>query len=153
MTVYCMDTDVLIDAVKVYPRDVFSRLWQMIEQWGQNGLVVAPSEVLLELSVVDDDASAWAKANKHIFKPPHEAVQVAVKEVLARFPALVPPDASRPFADPWVVAQAMAEGAVVVSKERPAAANGKPKVPNVCEAFGVRCIKLLGMLRDMNLGY
>jgi hypothetical protein len=153
MTRYCMDTSVLIDAVKLYPKDVFSRLWATLEEWGRAGRVLSPDEVMRELAASEDEASAWATENKHIFRPPLEGVQVAAKEVLARYPELVPEDASRAYADPWVVAQARVDEATVVSSEKLARPGGRAKIPDVCAAFDIPCMKLLDMFRVMDLGY
>jgi len=154
MRPFCLDTDVFIDATKLYPRDVFSRLWQTLEAWARGGRIIAPEEVLRELQKVDDDTSEWAREHAHLFRPPDERVQQALASILKRLPELVRADDPTPAADAWVVAQAKADDAVVVTKENPARGPGaRPKIPDVCREFGVGCVKLLDLLREMDLGY
>ena len=155
MSRFCLDTDVLIDASNLYPKDVLTRFWQTLEERGAEGRVFSPKEVLEELLRVEDEdeAAQWARQHKAFFRPPEESVQQAVKEVLKRFPHLVPVDASTPFADPWVVGEAMAGNAAVVTKERFTLPPKRPRIPNVCQEMGVCCIRLLDVLRFMNLGY
>ena len=51
-------------------------------------------------------------------------------------------------ADPWVIAQALCDGSTVVTHESHAGPGSKKvKIPNVCEAFGVRYIKIYDLLR------
>lgn len=154
MSTFCLDADAFINLAKLYPRDPFSRVWDKLEEWVGEGHVISPEEVLEELRQVDDEASEWAVQHKQqLFKPPEEAVQNAVSEVLAKFPGLVRDTQGPPFADPWVVAQAKVAGAVVVANENPAKPGAYPKIPDVCQEFDVPCVKVLDFLRAMDLGY
>jgi predicted nucleic acid-binding protein len=154
MSTFCLDTDVFIDATKIYPRDVFRRVWETLETWADEDRIIAPEEVLGELERVDDDTSQWARRHKHIFKARDETVQTALAGILERFPGIVRPDDPFPSADAWVVAQAKARDAIVVTKENPSRGpGGAPKIPDVCRELGVPCMKLLDLIREMNLGY
>ncbi len=62
---------------------------------------------------------------------------------------------NRSLADPWVIAHAMTENAVVVTKEeKETAANSKRiKIPNVCETMGIRCINDFEMIGELGVRF
>jgi hypothetical protein len=153
VSAFSLDTDVLIDAAKLYPRDPFTRFWDTLEQWGSGGRIFASEEVFEEVSRVDDEVFEWAKGHKHIFRPPIEGVQNAVRRILEKFPDFAAADAGMHYADPWVIAQAIVHAAAVVAKERPAQPGARPKIPDVCQEFKVTCVSLLDLMREMKLGY
>jgi hypothetical protein len=51
-------------------------------------------------------------------------------------------------ADPVVVAMAAAHGIPVVTYETLAKQNAAPKIPNVCNAMGIKCVSLVDVLRS-----
>ena len=61
-------------------------------------------------------------------------------------------------ADPWIVAFAIARGCTVITFEQPNTSLGtsqtsKPKIPDVCSAFGVNCINLFQFLDIRNFSF
>ena len=53
--------------------------------------------------------------------------------------------------DPWLIAHASIGGYVIVSNERrrgPNVSNAKTGVPNVADAYGVRCLNFNDLARD-----
>jgi hypothetical protein len=65
-TLHCVDTCSFI-TMKHYPRDLFDPLWSFIEELIGTGRLLAPNEVLRELSKRDDDIFKWAKTQKNAF--------------------------------------------------------------------------------------
>lgn len=55
------------------------------------------------------------------------------------------------MADAWVIAHAMAEGATVVTKE--GFAPRRVKIPDVCNALGVRCVDDFTFLREVGVRF
>lgn len=82
-----------------------------------------------------------------MFIPLDEPIQVATSEVLGRFARLVGEAANRTQADPFVIATAKVRGLTVITEES-RGSDGKPRIPLVCEAFGVPCINALTFLRQ-----
>lgn len=82
-----------------------------------------------------------------MFVPIDEATQIALKEVLARFPAIMKNSHKRNAADPWVVALAKVRSLTVVTTEGPISGESNPKIPLVCEAFGVKSMNLIDFSR------
>jgi hypothetical protein len=55
-------------------------------------------------------------------------------------------------ADPWIIAHAIADGGTVVSQETDKRPNAnRVRIPDVCQHFGVPCIKVWDMLRNLNV--
>lgn len=57
-------------------------------------------------------------------------------------------------ADPWIIAHAMCDGGIVVSHESRLDKSAlRPKIPNVCHAFGIGCIGLPAMLKALKFRF
>lgn len=149
MTKYCFDTSALLDAWnRNYPPDVFPQLWATLEDSIKSGTVVAPEEVRLELSKKDDALYKWAKTQRMLFVDLDDGQQHSVSAILSKFPRLVDTRRGRSGADPFVVALAYVNGAVVVTGENDDGTLEKPKIPTVCTALGVRSITVLDFIRE-----
>ena len=133
---YCFDTSVLITAWRRnYPRDVFSTLWENLEEMIEHGEIVAPWEVRVELESKDDEILAWARERDYMFIPVDEDIQVRVATILSLFPGLLDTKLNRSGADPFVIALAQARNLTVVTYERKSNNREKPKIPDVCEGL------------------
>lgn len=114
-----------------------------------DGELVAPDEVLRELKKKEGDAlHEWAKRNGSMFQSLDANVQRATTEILTVFPRLVDSRRDRSMADPFVIGLAKVEACTVVTGEKSAGTNERPRIPNVCTALSTRCIRLLDMMRD-----
>src|ERR1035438_6830555 len=80
---YCIDTSALVDGwIRYYPPDVFPPLWTKLEDMIHAKQLIAPDEVLKELSKKEDDLHTWAKKNDALFLPLDSKLQAATQEVL-----------------------------------------------------------------------
>ena len=88
---------------------------------------------------------------KGVVVPIDEEIQTTVLQLLADYPRLVDTHRNRSQADPFVIATAerLGQGAVVVTGEKPRGKLDTPKIPDVCEVRGLRCITFLDMLREL----
>jgi hypothetical protein len=149
-TIYCIDTSALLHGWRRdYPPDVFSNVWNRLSEFADNGFLIAPEEVLLELKRGGDDIYQWARSHRNMFLPPDPNVQREVTKIVNRWPNFVP-DCSHDgvWADPYVIAIAVTRQATVVTGEKLAGTNARsPKIPNICEALHVPWLDLLGLLR------
>jgi predicted nuclease of predicted toxin-antitoxin system len=147
--VYVIDTSALLDGwVRYYPPDIFPSLWLHLEEMIRSEELLSPDEVLLELGQKDDEIHKWAKANSAMFVPLDENIQNATQEILSQFPRLVGAMKDRNRADPFVIALAKIKEAIVVTGERSSGTRDRPRIPNVCDHFGISHRTLLQLIRD-----
>lgn len=150
---HCIDTSALLEAwVRRYPPDVFPGLWAHIESLAATEKLRAPDEVLRELQTKDDGLAKWAKQRDGLFAPLEPAVMAAVREVLAAFPRLVGTLKQRNRADAFVIALAKVDGLTVVTEERGGTPD-RPRIPLICDHFGVLCINTLEFIRETGLTF
>lgn len=146
---YSVDTSALMDGwVRYYPKDVFPRIWDAIDELIDQEILIASSEVLRELEKQEDDLTAWALDRKHMFVPIDDDIQVAVTEILRDFPRLVDTRRDRSSGDPWVIALARVRNCSVLTGERSTTQLDKPNIPDVCVALGIRYVNMLQLFRD-----
>lgn len=146
---YVIDTSALLDGwVRYYPPDVFPSLWSHLEEMITSGELLSPDEVLSELSQKDDAVHKWAKTNGAMFVALDEEIQEATAEILAEFPRLVGAMKDRNRADPFVIALAKTKQAVVVTGEKSAGTRDRPRIPTVCNHFGISHCTLLELIRE-----
>jgi len=143
---YCMDTSALIDLKKLYPHNIFPSLWENFEKLISQGRLITPREVLNELQSFidkDDELLRLAKKHKKMFKDLDNEQQQHVRNILQSFPRLIDEEKTTPDADPFIIALAMTENTTVITSEKPANPGARPKIPNVCEKYNVKCISLV----------
>lgn len=139
--------------VRHYPPDVFPTLWIKLDEVINAGDIVSTEEVYVELAKKSDELHAWIKDRKHILVPLSEDIQQLVTNVLAEYPRLVDTLRNRSMADPFVIGTAMGLDAIVVTGEVLTGKMDKPRIPDVCEAKGIRWINFLQMIRELELTF
>jgi predicted nucleic acid-binding protein len=148
--IFCVDTSAWLDGwVRDYPQDVFPSLWEKLSECVGSGTLRCSEEVYVEIEKKEDGLHDWLKARKDVIVPIDEEIQRIVLELLARHPRLVDTHRSRSQADPFVIATAERLQAVVVTGEKPRGKLDIPKIPDVCQDRGIRCIGFLEMLREL----
>lgn len=150
---YVIDTCSLTALRRVYPIDVFPSVWSKLDDLVASRSLMSAEDVLEEIKVQDDELSEWASANEHIFYPLDHAVQNIARDILESHPNIIDFKKTKAGsgADPFVIATAIHLSCVVVTEEDPSGGPHKSKIPDVCRAKGVGCIKVLEMLRKTGL--
>ena len=141
---YSFDTSALINGRRdIFKPPTFEPIWDEIGNMIARGRVLAVDEVKRELKRKDDDVSLWASNQAGLFVPLEHDIQQATKHVLAACPRLMAQHgANRNSADPFVVGLALAREGTVVTEENPANSERRPRIPDACQAVGVRCLTL-----------
>jgi len=143
----------------LYPQDIFPSLWRNLETLINKGSLISPCEVLEELRKKDDELLKWALVHKSMFKDLDADQLEKVRNILRRFPGLVDFQKATLDADPFIIALVMREEQqrtlwdehrIVTSEEKPANPGARPKIPDVCESYGVECISLMRFFRKEN---
>lgn len=147
---YSVDTSSLINGFRLhYPYESFPRLWNNdLPSLVASGELRATEEVRIELNRQDDELVQWIDDySDELFVEVDEAIQHEVIAILQCFPALIHAGRGRSGADPFVIGLAKVNGCTVVTEE----GNGStrhPKIPDVCNALGIRCIRLIELIRE-----
>lgn len=158
-TVYCIDTSALVDAWRPYPRDLFA-VWDQLERLVREGRLIAPSKVLTELQRKSDALLRWAQKHRRMFKRLDGEQLRLCAEICRLFPRLVDTSKAMEDAEPYVVALAVENTRkrsgetlferheyVVVTQERLSRPGERPRIPNVCQHYGLRWVNLFDMFR------
>lgn len=154
---YCIDTNVVVSFLRGtddehYGADVFAPQWALIERLILGGVIVAPRRVERELSNWEKTIQAmgpWLRGRRHMFRDvATEAQLLSAKRIVGRYP--VYGESVNYLGDLEVMTLAAALGLAVITLERKAAGTPsmkRPKIPDVCEEFGIDCVSVAGFLR------
>jgi hypothetical protein len=145
--VFCFDTSAFITMKNYYPLNTFVTLWTNLENMISQKTVVSPQEVFIELEKIDDELLGWVRKNSEVF---HELDQEQISfatEIIRDFPKLIDPNKDTSEADPFVIALAKKESAIVVTQESLSRQN---KIPDVCRQKNIQCIPLLQFFNMQN---
>lgn len=156
---YCLDTNVLIQAwQKYYSPKYCSDYWNLLNQLGEKNRIFLPKMVFDEITKTEDDLSKWLKMSKIPIHEITDSVTKCLNSIFIKNPIhqyLVDNTKARSLADPWVIAHAMDENAVVVTKEEKVTApnSKKIKIPNVCENMGIPYINDFQFIQELNIQF
>ena len=147
---YSFDTSALIDGLeRYYPEASFPALWIKVDDLVAERRLLISEEVWEEVQQRDAVVKAWCEPRKdNIIVPTDADVASQVQVVLKGHERLVMEMRGRNRADPFVIAVAQLRGAVVVTGEGPDGTASRPKIPYICDRLGVRCIRLLEVIRE-----
>lgn len=156
---YCLDANVLIQAwQKYYSPKICPSYWDLLDYFGSQKIVFIPEIVYDEIIRTEDDLSEWLKSSKISIQKIDEHVTRCLKEIYSADPNhryLVDNTKARSLADPWVIAHALKENAVVVTKEEKVTAlnSTKIKIPNVCEKMNVSWINDFQLIEELGIRF
>ena len=151
---YCLDTNVFIEGNKYYSMDLCPTYWEILDQLAQRDRLFATIEVKKEIAQHDDVLAEWIKPRPYLFKDVTTEVQKYLRQIMAHYSRLVDSTRKRSIADPWVIAHAMAERAIVVTKEMPAGLNARRiKIPDVCTALNIPWIDDFRFAREIGIRF
>lgn len=153
---YSIDTNVILsflrdDEAEHYPADVFQPQWKFLEAAMKDGRVVAARRVETELAKWHKTIPAmprWLADHRYLFCDIETDEQLRVaKQIVNAYPAYGRDN--NYLGDLEVMTLAAARKLTVISLELKAPQHSakRPKIPNVCEAFGIDCVGLAGFLR------
>ena len=154
MKMFSLDTNVLIEAWNTrYPIDLMPDFWVALDEMARTGQISASDEVLRELEKIDDELYKWARGHLHLFTAPSADVQQHLRRIMKDHPRLVDTKKGRSQADPFVIAHAAALQGAVVTEEISTVGSKSPKIPDVCRAYGIECIRLVEFMRQVKLRF
>lgn len=152
---YIIDTSSLVKLNRENPLDVYPSVWQKLESLITADRLIAPKEVLNEISQNDDQLTKWIKKQKKMFKEPTQKQIESVQQILKDHPALI--DVDRKFdADPWVIALAVEMATstqqtlfqikrIVITEEK--LRGDRENIPFVSSKLSIEAIDIITMFR------
>ena len=153
---YCLDANVFIQAKNgPYGLDFHPSFWKFMAVQVDAEVICSPKMVYDELASGEDDLADWVKDRKDqgMFVVPDERIQVVFGDIADNVEQKYANHHARLFldgADPWVIAHAKVQGAVVVTHEKLVNdESAKVKIHNVCVHFGVKYVDTYEMLRTL----
>ena len=152
---YIMDSSSLIELNRHNPIDVFPSVWKNMEALISKGLLVAPTEVLYEITERDDQLAKWTKEQTSFFRAPTQKQIEILKGILKAYPSMVRED-RKYDADPWVIALAKemitdpqqtltSIKRIVVTEEK--LRGEKIRIPYICQKYNIDSIDIIEMFR------
>lgn len=145
---FTLDSNILINLIRLYPRDIFGSIWDSIETTVGNGDVCICEAVLREVHRGGDELHSWAKGLNGFTCPTTNEELQTVGEIATAHPEWVRGQVNE--ADPFVIAHAKESEAVIVTEEGrkgPGTEDRNLKIPNVADEHGVACIKFFDFVR------
>lgn len=150
---YLIDSNVLIEAKnRHYGFDFCPAFWTWLVDSNLRGRVFSIERVKHELVKGDDELASWAQqlGERFFLYPTSEAIDILktigewADEGGFKWPVI---EEFMQGADCYLVAQALAGGFDVVTHETYSSGKRRIKIPNVCEAVGVKYLTSFEMLR------
>lgn len=147
-TVYCLDTSALIAGYhRIYPYTIFGGLWNKIDDLIQAGRLFSSVEVYKELEYQEDALFDWAKERKRMFLEANLYEKAFLTQIASTFPGLATSKTAANTADPFVIAQAKIHGRVLITEELRLGSVKNPKIPLICQHFGVAYDPFLAIIK------
>ncbi len=161
VTIYCVDSDVLIHVGRSYRRDRFPTIWAHLEQMIQDGRLLAPDEVRAEIQRGDDFLVEWVKTQEDFFVPLGSELFAEFRRVEAAFPDLIDHSRPGPHADAFIVALALlinSEPGTLFEKKRCVVLTnekrgGRHKIPTACDHFEMDVVDWFGFMEREGLEF
>lgn len=151
--IYSIDSSALIHGWRrAYPPRNFAPFWDRLDDLITSNRLRASVEVFNELERKDDDLFKWCKERRELFCVEIDnAIQDHLAHIMGAYPRLVDTSKGRSGGDPFVIALARSNKPLltVVSEENPGGPT-RPKIPDVCRSEGIRCIRLLDLIQEMD---
>lgn len=157
--VYLLDTNIFITHKNSTPLDVYPSFWRTLSELAQAGIIRSVGKVKEELDKCSDELTEWVNNNlpKDFFIPEGAATFNALSTVSmwTNTSEIFTSAAKATFlsvADSWIVAEALAQGYVVVTFETSdPTCRRRVKIPDVCNALGVAYCTPNEMLRKLKI--
>lgn len=133
--------------IRFYPPTIFPTLWAKVEKLVEDGIIVATDEVANELERKADELFGWIQNRVNMLIPLDEPIQHRVLTIMEKFPRFADERTGKSMGDPFVIAVAQIHGLKVITGEKGGTAN-KPKIPYVCDQFGIQHMGFLDLIKE-----
>lgn len=161
---YVLDSDTFIKAARThYSIDFAMPFWDGLVHFAEKSLICSIDKVHDELLKGNDELSKWAKKTflPYFFNTDSNEILTQYATIInwAQRQSQYEQRAKDEFyemdnADPWLISFALTNGLTIVTHEvLNKEIKRKIPIPNVCEAFNIKCIDIYQMLRALNFRF
>lgn len=160
MPIYLVDSNFFIQAHRAtYPLDIATGFWNKVKQLAETGIIVSIDKVKMELYDKNDELEDWCKANlpANFFKDSSEIMPEYSRITKWTFsmsnhymPSAISEFLDADEADAFLIAYALSDiqNRIIVTQEvSQPGRKTKIKIPEPCNAFGIRYINTIEMFR------
>lgn len=153
-TVYTIDMSSIKELHERYPKTLFPTIWQHIESLIQNNQLVSHIEVHREIKATTnpkDKLLVWSNKNKKVFQNIDPCQNSKIPEIQAKYNKGEwnnKMNRPGPWADPYLLAMAMCEGATIITQESKTKAN---RIPPIGNQLGVKSVNLLEFFEELKI--
>lgn len=139
---YIIDTSSLLTQKPnaIHRRQVFRGLWERIDDYIRNQVIVTCSEILEE--VRDTAIRKWLSATQCVILDIDEEVQLNVRRILREHPEMINLDMDKggsSSGDAFLIATAMKHELTVITEENK---TSPKKIPMICNAYEIECVNI-----------
>ena len=152
--VFTIDMSSIKELHERYPKNLFPTIWNHIATLIQNGQLASHIEVQREINNTiypTDKLLLWSKKNKKIF------IGIDVCQT-SKIPLIISKynlgewqnkmNRPGPWADPYLIAMALCENAIIITQESKTKAN---RIPPIANELGVKSINLLEFFQELKI--
>jgi len=157
--IFLIDSNTLVAPnQQYYPFDMAPGFWDQMKECIETGRIIIASIVFDEVKAGSDDLSKWIDQFKSMtFDHKDKDIVIAIGEILDFLrnspkysSAAVLSWSDIKIADPWLIAIAKTYEYTVVTFEKSSNSPNKPKIPDICDHFGVKYCDLFKMMRALS---
>lgn len=151
---YIVDMSSLKELHDRYPKDVFPTIWQRINLIIQDGQLHSHIEVHREIkntTNLKDKLLLWSNKNKKIFSGIDNCQSNQIPQIKLKYnPSHWQNKMNRlgPWADPYLIAMAICEKAIIVTQEHK---TKNERIPPIASQFGIRSLNLLEFFHELKI--
>ncbi len=149
---YCIDSSVLINIIRGYPRDLFPTIWEKLERLIKEDKLVSHIEVYNEIKNGKDSLLVWCKQNKKMFIDIDDCQRMEIKKIQKKYnPSYWNLEINKngPWADPWLIALSICENLILVTDE----GNSENRIPYIANILKVKCLGRIDFFREIGVKY
>ena len=141
---YIIDTSSILSqkANEPHRRQVFKSMWQKIDTYIKDSIIVTCSEVSEEIK--DEKIKEWLKIQQCTVIDIDADIQVNVKRIVTEHPKMIEFTSGNGTSsgDAFLIATAMKYGLIIITEENP----DKPtKIPQISKSYGVDVVNITGL--------
>jgi hypothetical protein len=152
--VYTIDMSSIKELHERYPKNLFPTIWRHIESLIQNNQLVSHIEVHREIKATtnpQDKLLVWSNKNKKIFQGLDNCQTSKIPEIQSKYNKSEwnnKMNRPGPWADPYLLAMAMCENAIIISQESKTKAN---RIPPIGNELGLKSLNLLEFFEELKI--